>query len=104
MTTERNHNELALKNINHWKSLAKKNLTKELHFSSRFWKYNFYLEKNKEKIYDAFQNSLLKRQIVEVETYEKIDDALLKWSTFMRGINIPITGPILLEKALEFDT
>ena len=27
-----------------------------------------------------------------------------KWSTFMRGNNIPINGPILLEKALEFDT
>ena len=84
--------------------MAKIDLTKKLHFSSRFWKYNFYLEKNKEKIYEAFQNSLLKCQRVEVETYEKINDALLKWSTFMRGNNIPINGPILLEKALEFDT
>ena len=35
-------------------------------------------------------------------TYEKINEALLKWFTSMRGNNIPINGPILLEKAHEF--
>ena len=35
-------------------------------------------------------------------TYEKINDALLKWFTSIRGNNIPINGPILSEKALEF--
>ena len=58
-------------------------------------------KKNKEKIYQAFQNSLLKRQRVKIGTYEKINDALLEWLTSTRGNNIPVNGPILLEKALE---
>ena len=35
-------------------------------------------------------------------TYENNNDASLKWFTSMRGNNILINGPILLEKALEF--
>ena len=35
-------------------------------------------------------------------TYEKLNEALLKWFTSMRGNNIPTDGPILLEKAHEF--
>ena len=34
-------------------------------------------------------------------TDENINDALLKWFTFMRGSNIPINRPILLENALQ---
>ena len=59
-------------------------------------------KKNKEKIFEAFQNSSLKRQRVKTGTYEKLNEALLKWFTSMRGNNIPINGPILLEKAHEF--
>ena len=59
-------------------------------------------KKNKEKIFEAFQNSLVKWQRVKTGTYEKINEALLKWLTSMRGNNIPINGPILLEKAHEF--
>ena len=57
---------------------------------------------NKEKIFEAFQNSSLKRQRVKTGTYKKLNEALLKWFTSMRGKNIPINGPILLEKAREF--
>ena len=56
-------------------------------------------KKNKEKIFEAFQNSSLKRQRVKTGTYKKLNEALLKWFTSMRGNNIPINGPILLEKA-----
>ena len=35
-------------------------------------------------------------------TDEKLNEALLKWFTSMRGKNIAISGPILLEKAHEF--
>ena len=35
-------------------------------------------------------------------TYEKLNEALLKWFTSMRGKNIPINDLILLEKAHEF--
>ena len=57
---------------------------------------------NKEKIFEAFQNSSLKRQRVKTGTYEKLNEALLKWFTSMRGKNIRVNGPILLEKAREF--
>ena len=60
-------------------------------------------KKNKEKIFEAFQNSSLKQQRVKTGTYEKLNEALLKWFTSMRGNNIPISRPILLEKAHEFD-
>ena len=60
------------------------------------------LKKNKEKIFEAFQNSSLKQQKVKTGTYKKLNKALLKWFTSMRGKNIPINGPILLEKAHEF--
>ena len=60
------------------------------------------LKKNKEKIFEAFQNSSLKHKRVKTGTYKKLNEALLKWFTSMRGNNIPINGPILLEKAHEF--
>ena len=59
-------------------------------------------KKNKEKIFEAFQNSSLKQQRVKTGTYEKLNEALLKWFTSMRCKNIRVNGPILLEKAREF--
>ena len=59
-------------------------------------------KKNKEKIFDDFENSSLKRQRVKTGIYEKLNEALLRWFTSMRGNKIPINGPILLEKAHEF--
>ena len=35
-------------------------------------------KKNKEKIFEAFQNSSLKRLIVKTKTYKKLNEALLK--------------------------
>ena len=57
---------------------------------------------NKEKIFEAFQNSSLKRRRVKTLTYEKLNEALLKWFISMPGNKISINGPILLEKAHEF--
>ncbi|XP_057291713.1 tigger transposable element-derived protein 4-like [Hydractinia symbiolongicarpus] len=59
---------------------------------------------NKEKIFLAFKNSSLKRQRVKTDKYEKLNESLLTWFTSMRGNNIPINGPILIEKAREFAT
>ena len=59
-------------------------------------------KKNKEKIFEASQNSSVKQQRVKTGTYEKLNKALLKWFTLMRGNNIPINDPILLEKAHEY--
>ena len=59
-------------------------------------------KKNEENIFDAFENSSLKCQRFKTGTYEKLNEDLLKWFTLMRGNNIPINGPIILEKAHEF--
>ena len=59
-------------------------------------------KENKEKIFEDFQNSSPKRQRVKTGTYEKLNEALLKWFTSMRGKNISINSTILLEKAHEF--
>ena len=40
---------------------------------------------------------------MEVGTYKKLNEALLKWFTSMRGKNISVNGPILLEKVIEKD-
>ena len=47
-------------------------------------------KKNKEKIFDAFENSSV------------LNETLLKWFTSTCGNNIPINRPFLLEKAHEF--
>ena len=60
------------------------------------------LEERQKKIFEAFQNSLLKQQRVKTGTYEKLYEALLEWFTSIRGNNIPINGLILLEKAHQF--
>ena len=59
-------------------------------------------KKNKENIFEDFQNSLQKQQRVKTGTYEKSNEGLLKWFTTMRGKNISINGPILLGEAHEF--
>ena len=53
-------------------------------------------KKNKEKLFGDFQNLSLKWQRVEAGTYEKLNEAWMKWITSMRGNKIPIHGPILL--------
>ena len=40
---------------------------------------------------------------VKTGTYKKLNEALLKWFTSMCGTNIPVNGPILLEKVIEKD-
>ena len=44
----------------------------------------------------------MNRQRVKTGAYKKSNEALLKWFASMRGNNIPINGPILLEKTHEF--
>ena len=40
---------------------------------------------------------------METGIYEKLNEALLKWFTSMRGNKIPVKGPTLLEKVIEKD-
>ena len=104
MATKRKHHEATLKvKYEALKELEKGRPNKDV--ANQFsipgstlatWK------KNKEKFFEAFQNLSLKRQRVKTETYEKLNEALLNWFTSMCGNNIPINGPILVEKAHEF--
>ena len=103
MATKRKHQEVTLKVKYALEELEKGRQNKDVanHYATpgstlATWK------KNKEKIFDAFENSLLKGQRLKTGIYEKLNEALFKWFTSMRGNNIPINGPILLEKAHEF--
>ena len=102
MATKRKHQEVTLKVKYALEELEKGRQNKDVanHYATpgstpATWK------KNKEKIFDAFENSSLKRQRLKTGIYEKLNEAF-KWFTSMRGNNIPINGPILLEKAHEF--
>ena len=102
MATKGKHCEVTLKvKYNALKELEKGRLNKDVAEEFKIpsstlatWK------KNKDKIFTAFENSSLKRQRIKTDKYDKLNEALLKWS--MRGNNIPINGLILLEKAREF--
>ena len=103
MATKRKHQEVTLKVKYALEELEKGRQNKDVanHYATpgstlATWK------KNKEKIFDAFENSSLKGQRLKTGIYEKLNEALFKWFTSMRGNNIPINGPILLEKAHEF--
>ena len=93
MATKRKHHEVTLKvKYEALKELEKgrpnKGVAKQFSIpGSTFatWK------KNKEKIFEAFQNSSLKQQRVNTGTYEKLKEALLKWFTSMRGNNITMS-------------
>ena len=104
MATKRKHHEVTLKvKYEALKELEKGRSNKDV--ANQFsipgstlatWK------KRNENIFEALQNSSLKRQRVKTATYEKLNEALLKWFTSMCGQNITINGPILLGKANQF--
>ena len=104
MATKRKHQEVTLKvKYEAIKELEKcrqnKDVAKQYGIpgcSVATWK------KNNEKIFDAFENSLLKYQRIKTRTDKKLNEALLKWFALMHGNNIPVSGPIFLEKAHEF--
>ncbi|GFS79164.1 tigger transposable element-derived protein 4 [Nephila pilipes] len=57
--------------------------------------------KNRDKLqnYDS-SNSHSKR--LKTCVYEDVDEAVLKWIHTMRDKNVPISGLIVIEKALQF--
>ena len=58
-------------------------------------------KKNKEKIFAQFNAGLLTKRS-KPEKFEDVNKAVHKWLLVMRSENIPISGTILKEKALEF--
>lgn len=58
-------------------------------------------KKNKEKIFAQFKTGLLSKR-TKPQKFEEVNTAVHKWLLVMRSENIPISGTILKEKALEF--
>ena len=60
-------------------------------------------KKNKEKIFKAFknQNAGQSKRLKE-NTYEQLNQAVLKWFTRIRSENVPASGILIKEKALYF--
>ena len=57
--------------------------------------------KNKEKIFKQYNSGQLSKR-VKPEKYEQVNKAVYKWLVMLRSENIPVGGPMLKEKALEF--
>lgn len=60
--------------------------------------------KNKDKLLTSVTDnaSSIKRKKLRTCTFEDIDEAMLKWVFAARGRNLPLSGPILREKAKQF--
>ena len=59
-------------------------------------------KKNKNKIFQAFQQRSATTKRVKVDTYDQVNKAGLKWFTRLRSENVPVNGVLLEEKALYF--
>ena len=58
-------------------------------------------KKNKQKIFEKCNSGLISKG-VKPEKQEELNKAEHKWFLILRGENVPISGPMLKEKALEF--
>lgn len=58
-------------------------------------------KKNKSKIFEQFNSGKVSKRI-KPEKYDQINKAVYRWLLMIRGENIPISGPMLKEKAVEF--
>ena len=58
-------------------------------------------KKNKEKIFQMYNSGLASKR-VKPERYEALNKAVKKWLLILRSENVPVSGPMLREKALEF--
>ena len=58
--------------------------------------------KNKDKLFEGLEQSSSDAKNMRRCDYEQVDKAVFKWFSFQRSQNVPIDGPILKEKALQF--
>ena len=58
-------------------------------------------KKNKDKIFEKHNSGLISKR-VKPEKYQELKKAVHKWFLILRSENVPISGPMLKEKALEF--
>lgn len=79
--------------------ISNKDLAKEYGVShstiSTIWK-------EREKIETLFDCNFLKMKRARTTKHTKIEEALLKWFKYQRTNNVPISGPILQQKANDF--
>lgn len=58
--------------------------------------------KNKEKLLKGLEQNSSEAKKLRSCDYEQVDKAVLKWFSLQRSQNVPIDGPMLKEKALQF--
>ena len=58
--------------------------------------------KNKDKLFEGLEQSSSDAKKMRGCDYEQVDKAVFKWFSLQRSQNVPINGPILKEKALQF--
>ena len=57
-------------------------------------------KEQRQNLYKCHSGLISKR--VKPEKYEELNKAVHKWFLILRSENVPISGPMLKEKALEF--
>ena len=58
--------------------------------------------KNKDKLFEGLEQSSSDAKKMQGCDHEQVDKAAFKWFSLQRSQNVPIDGPILKEKALQF--
>ena len=58
-------------------------------------------KKNKDKIFEKYNSGFISKT-VKPEKYKELNKAAHKWFLILRSENVPISGPMLKEKALGF--
>ena len=58
--------------------------------------------KNKDKLFEGLEQSSSDAKKMQRCDYEQVDKAVFKWFSLQRSQNVPIDGPILKEKVLQF--
>ena len=58
--------------------------------------------KNKDKLSEGLKQSSSDAKKMRGCDYEQVGKAIFKWFSIKRSQNVPIDGPILKEKALQF--
>ena len=58
--------------------------------------------KKKDKLFEGLEQSSSDAKKMRGCDYEQVEKAVFKWFSLQRSQNVPIDGPILKEKALQF--
>ena len=56
---------------------------------------------SKDKIFEKYNSGLISKR-VKPKKYEELSKAVHKWFLILRGENVPISGPMVKQKALQF--